>query len=273
MPGFFAAHEKHDLRCDTIFFNPPRANFIISHAPWCNILSPIFLLPQHGINMTPRLRIESFVLGEWATNCYVVHVEKGKRPITPCWIIDAGFHPEPLIEYIKLHDMKPEQVILTHGHVDHIAGLYAIRGAFRDIPILIHSEETEFLTEPMLNLSIVLEDPITAPPATGLLAHGQKLALEEFTFEVRHTPGHSPGSVSLIQAENRVAIVGDTLFAGSVGRHDFPTSNGPQLFKSIESQLMSLPDDTDVLPGHGPSTTIGHERLTNPYLRRTANTR
>ena len=220
--------------------------------------------------MTPRLKIETFTLGEWMTNCYVIHVDKGKRPITPCWIVDAGFHPEAMIDYIKLHNMKPEMVILTHGHVDHIAGLYAIRGAFHDVPILIHTEETEFLTEPMLNLSVVLEDPITAPPATATLAHGQKLTLEEFSFEVRFTPGHSPGGVTLYQPQHHVAIVGDSLFAGAVGRHDFPTSNGPLLFKSIEEQLMTLPDDTIVLPGHGPSTTIGKERASNPNLRRSA---
>lgn len=218
--------------------------------------------------MTPRLKIETFTLGEWMTNCYVIHVDKGKRPITPCWIVDAGFHPEPMIDYIKLHQMKPEAVVLTHGHVDHIAGLYAIRGAFPNVPILIHEFETEFLTEPMLNLSVVLEDPITAPPATGTIAHGQTLTLEEFSFNLRHTPGHSPGSVTLYQPQTHVAIVGDTLFSGSVGRHDFPTSNGPQLFKSIDEQLMTLPDDTIVLPGHGPSTTIGKERTSNPYLRK-----
>jgi len=106
-----------------------------------------------------------------------------------------------------------------------------------------------------------------APEATGTIAHGEVLTLNGVEFEVRHTPGHSPGGLTFINVANNVAIVGDTLFAGSIGRYDFPTSDGPLLMKSIQEQLYTLPDDIVCLPGHGPATTVGQEKRTNPYVR------
>lgn len=208
------------------------------------------------------LNIASFTLGEWMTNCYVVHCPGNAA----CWIVDAGFEPQTLIEYVVAKNLEPQHVLLTHAHVDHIAGLEQIRTHWPSVPILIHPDESAFLTDPMLNLSALLAQPVVAPAATGELTEGQSLTLGGHRFEVRHTPGHSPGGVTLYQADQKVAIVGDTLFAGSIGRYDFPTSDGEQLMESIRTQLMSLPDDTRVLAGHGPDTTIGDERETNPFL-------
>jgi len=213
--------------------------------------------------MPAPLQIKTFALGDWMTNCYVLHIERSGGP---CWIIDAGFAPEPLIDYVRENNLTPEQVVLTHAHVDHIAGLHAIRGVWPRIPILIHHAEREFLTEPALNLSIALDEPLIAPPATDTFEHGSTLTLGDMHFQVRHTPGHSPGGVSLYQHEQGVVFVGDALFAGSVGRTDFPTSNPAELIRGIRSQLLSLPDPTRVYPGHGPSTTIGEERANNPFL-------
>lgn len=215
----------------------------------------------------PQLHIETFTLGDWMTNCYVLHLTDDAGIASPaCWIIDAGFEPAPMVRYIQRQKLQPQRVILTHGHVDHIAGLHAIRAAFPGVPIDIHAQEAAFLTEPSLNLSVVLEEPVIAPAATGTLAHGQKPALGPMTFEVRHTPGHSPGGISLHQPEAGVVFVGDALFAGGVGRTDFPTSDHDALFLAIRSQLMPLPDETRVYSGHGPSTTIGRERKTNPFI-------
>ena len=216
--------------------------------------------------MPTTLRIDTFPLGDWMTNCYVVHVHRPNQAESPCWIIDAGFSPEPMIEHIRKTKLQPEQMILTHAHVDHIGGLDAIRAAWPEIPILIHRDEEAFLADPSLNLSIVLDEPIAAPPATRLLNHGDVLTLDGLSFEVRHTPGHSPGGISLYQPQEGVVLVGDALFSGSVGRTDFPTSNSELLFASIREQLLTLPDATRVYPGHGPSTTIGQERANNPYL-------
>ncbi len=214
--------------------------------------------------MPESLHIETFCLGDWMTNCFVVHVA---AQAGACWIVDAGAGPGPMIDYITQHRLQPQQVVLTHAHLDHIAGLHDVRASWPDIPILIHKAEREFLTDTTLNLSIMLDQPIVAPQATGFLEHGQTLELDGVRFEVRHTPGHSPGGVTLYQQQTATAIVGDTLFAGSIGRYDFPTSDGPLLIESIQAQLMTLPDPTRVLPGHGPQTTIGQERVTNPYLQ------
>lgn len=225
---------------------------------------------------TAQLCIQPYCLGDWQTNCYVVHqmanhgdesLSPKSTPVrTPCWIVDAGFDPDDLIAYVRDNNIEPQAVLMTHAHVDHIAGLHAVREAFPDVPILIHADEAEFLTDTMLNLSAMTPYPTVAPEATDTLVHGQVLELADFTCEVRHTPGHSPGGVAFCFLDKKIAIVGDTLFAGSVGRTDFPTSNHDAMFNSIREQLLTLPDDTQVLPGHGPVTTVGRERETNPFL-------
>ena len=158
-------------------------------------------------------------------------------------------------------------MVLTHAHIDHIAGLHDLRIQWPQLPIVIHEAEQDYLTDPTLNLSVVLANPIVMPAATGRLVHDQRLDLDGLSFEVRHTPGHSPGSVTLYQPEAGVALAGDVLFANSIGRTDFPTSNQAVLLESIRTQLYGLPDETRVLPGHGPETTIGHEKRNNPYVR------
>ncbi len=208
------------------------------------------------------LQIETFCLGQWQTNCYVVSVA-GRAG---CWLVDSGFGPGPMIEYVRSQGLSPAAVVMTHAHVDHMAGLGEVRQAWAAVPIWIHAAERDFLTDPMKNLSAMSGLSITAPPADDTLEHGQMLELEGQAFEVRHTPGHSPGGITLYHAGADVAIVGDALFAGSIGRYDFPTSNGEQLLAAIRQQLMTLPDQTRVLSGHGPETTIGRERAMNPYV-------
>lgn len=212
-------------------------------------------------HQTDQLKITGFPLGMFQTNCYVV--EAGEQ----AWIVDGGQDPAALITYLQDNELVPQAVLQTHGHLDHIAGLFEIRSAFPELPILIHEDETEFLTDTGLNLSAGHGFPIMAPEATGTIAHGEVLTLNGVAFEARHTPGHSPGGLSFISAGNKVALVGDTLFAGSIGRYDFPTSDGPLLLKSIQEQLYTLPDDIACLPGHGPATTVGQEKRTNPYVR------
>ena len=213
------------------------------------------------------MHIQTFTLGEWMTNCFVLHEDgeaaQGKRP---CWIIDAGFRPEPMTAYIKKNELEPKAVLLTHAHLDHIAGLTALRMYWPDLPILIHQSEESFLVDPLLNLSVILEEPIIVPAATGFLTHGQEMTIAGRKCKLRHTPGHSPGGITFYFPDDKLAIVGDTLFAGGVGRTDFPTSDHDLLFKSIHDQLMTLPDDTTILPGHGPQSTIGQERKFNPFL-------
>lgn len=210
----------------------------------------------------PTLELLGFPLGMWQTNCYLLHPQG--RP--EAWIIDAGFDPEPMLEAIRERNLSPVAVVLTHAHLDHIAGLEDIRRAFPEIPILIHPAEKQFLLQPDLNLSAFWERPVVAPAATGFLEHGQIIQLGDFKFQVRHTPGHSPGGICLYQKESNLLIAGDTLFYESIGRSDFPTSSGPQLIRSIRQQILTLPDETRVYPGHGPETTVGHERRYNPFI-------
>ena len=212
----------------------------------------------------PPISIQSFSLGQWQTNCYVLSVAGS------CWIVDAGFAPEEMLDAIDQRGLRVQQVVLTHAHLDHIAGLHAVRHRHPDVPILIHEDEQAFLTDTRLNLSAAFVEPVVAPQATQLLKGGQSLELGGYTFDILHTPGHSPGGITLYAAQLGVAIVGDTLFAGSIGRFDFPTSDGPTHMRSISEKLMTLPDDTRVLPGHGPETTIGRERAANPYLNQPA---
>jgi len=212
--------------------------------------------------MSESLQIETFCLGEFMTNCYVVATDTGAA-----WVVDAGFGPESMLAYLREHQLRVEQVVLTHAHVDHIAGLAQVMREVGDVPILIHEAEKAFLIDTDLNLSIYMGQPIVAPEATDFVQQGDTLTLGSHEFEVRHTPGHSPGGICLYQAAHNVAIVGDTLFNGSIGRHDFPTSDFDALQRSIREQLYTLPDDTRVLPGHGNPTTIGHEKSTNPFVR------
>lgn len=212
--------------------------------------------------MAGELEIAGFCLGPWQTNCYVVWQRGGRR----CWIVDASFDPESMIEMIEERGLEPELLVLTHAHLDHIAGVRAVRERWPAVLIVMHEAESEFLSDPVLNLSAMMPAPITAPPADRFIKHGDVLEMGDAKFEVRHTPGHSPGGICLYNAQNAVAINGDTLFEDSVGRSDFPTSDGNQLMRSIREQLLTLPDETRVLPGHGPATTIGRERRENPFL-------
>ncbi|RMH26713.1 MAG: MBL fold metallo-hydrolase [Planctomycetota bacterium] len=210
---------------------------------------------------THALTIDTFALGPFETNCYLVRAGEA------CWVIDAGFGPAPMLDRLGAERAAPDAIILTHAHADHIAGLGEARRAFPDTPILVHRAEAEFLTDPVLNLSAGFGAAVTAPPADRLLDGGETIALGPTSWRVLHTPGHSPGGISLVCDEAGVAFVGDTLFAGSIGRFDFPTSDEALLMRSIRRTLYALPGETRVLPGHGPPTTIAHERETNPFVR------
>lgn len=212
----------------------------------------------------PEIRV--FSLGPFQTNCFVVS-GPNPQPGDPCWVADCGLDPDPMLDEIQNLGLQPEVVVLTHAHLDHIAGLFALRARFPHTPIWIHRAEEQWLTDPMLNLSAGAGLEITAPHPDRLLEHGETLTLVAQPWKVLHTPGHSPGGITLVHEPSRTAIVGDTLFAGSIGRHDFPGSDYATLAHSIRRCLYTLPDDTTALPGHGPSTTIGHEKRTNPFVR------
>jgi glyoxylase-like metal-dependent hydrolase (beta-lactamase superfamily II) len=218
--------------------------------------------------MFPRvatLRIQGFPLGDWQTNSYLVWIEQQGRK--PAWIVDVGDRPAALIDAVRRSGAEVEAILFTHAHLDHIMGLPEVLRDLGDLPRLAHAVEHPWFTDPLLNLSALADvPPVSVAEPTGTLSEGQTLKLGPTSWRVMHTPGHSPGSVSLICDDAAAAIVGDTLFAGSVGRSDFPTSDPRQLDASL-ARLMRLDDRCAVHPGHGPSTTIGAERRSNPFLR------
>lgn len=214
---------------------------------------------------TPRLAIERFALGDFETNCFVVR--DAADPTPSCWIVDCGDRPEALLDHVERAGLRPSLCILTHCHCDHVAGLARMRLRLGPVNVLCHRAEKDFNEDPNLNLSAFIPPSISAPPPDALLSGGEMLELGSLYVRVLHTPGHSPGGITLWCPEAGEAIVGDTLFAGSIGRLDFPTSDPDAMRRTLFEVLLALPDETRIHPGHGPSTTIGAERRTNPFLR------
>lgn len=214
------------------------------------------------------LEILTFTLGPFGTNCYVVIApEPGADGTRACWVVDASFEPGAIIEAVRRRGLRVEAVVLTHTHVDHIAGVEEVLRASPGAGLWVHADEAAWLSEPMLNLSGAYGFDVTTREPTRTLKEGDELRLGSAAFTVLHTPGHSPGGITLHHAASRTAIVGDALFAGGVGRTDFPGSDEAQLLRSIREKLYTLPESTKVLPGHGPATTVGREKKSNPVVR------
>ncbi|MDT0308790.1 MBL fold metallo-hydrolase [Streptomyces sp. DSM 44917] len=220
--------------------------------------------------------IAGFPSGAWGTNCYLVAPAAGEE----CVIIDPGHRAAPGVEEtIAKHRLKPVAVVLTHGHLDHVASVIPVCGA-HGVPAWIHPEDREMLSDPGKALGITLGEPllgeITAGEPDDLreLTDGSELALAGLTFKVAHAPGHTRGSVTFRLPETAdipsVLFSGDLLFAGSIGRTDLPGGDHAAILRSLASVCLPLEDSTVVLSGHGPQTTIGRERATNPYLRELA---
>ena len=206
--------------------------------------------------------IKTFVLGDYQTNCFVV----SNPGSSEAWIVDCGFEPDPMLDRIDEHGIKPTALLLTHAHSDHIAGVDRAIGRFGAMPIYVHEAEKGFCSDPILNLSAVMGMPVSVTEPDRHLHDGDTLDLGGETLRVVHTPGHSPGGVLFIHDASKQAIVGDTLFAGSIGRIDFPSSDPEAFRRTILKVMMDLPDDMAIHPGHGPATTIGEERTNNPFV-------
>jgi hydroxyacylglutathione hydrolase len=182
-------------------------------------------------------------------------------------VVDPGFDTESILELLDRYSLRLAAVLNTHGHADHIAGNAAMKRAFPDAPLIIGRNEAHLLADSEANLSASFGLSLASPAADRLVDDGERLDLAGFSFEVREIPGHSPGSVVFVcdRFDPRFVFGGDVLFAGSVGRTDLG-GNGPQLLAGIRARLFDLPDGTLVLPGHGPVTTVGQERRTNPFV-------
>ncbi|HLB74651.1 MAG TPA: MBL fold metallo-hydrolase [Sedimentisphaerales bacterium] len=210
------------------------------------------------------MKIDCLVLGEYETNCYVL---RSGEAATDCLIVDPGLGAEELIAFLDERKMTAVAAALTHGHIDHIAGLAALRRSFPDIKVFIHALDAEMLGKPVANLSGLMGRAFAAEPADILLNDGDWIEQARVKLQVLHTPGHSPGGICLYSSEEGVVFTDDALFAESIGRTDFPGGSMSRLVRSIKEKLWVLSDETVVYPGHGPSTTIAREKAHNPFLQ------
>ncbi len=205
------------------------------------------------------MNIYKFTTGNFAVNCYLVHPLDSSETL----LIDSGEDPEPILEKIEREKLHLRYLINTHGHADHIAGNRIVlekTGA----ELLIHEMDAPFLSEPELNLSAFFGVPVVSPHASRHLMEGDVVNLGELRFHILHTPGHTPGHITLVRGNH--AFVGDVIFQGSIGRTDFPRSSSMQLLQSIRSKIYSLPDQTVLYPGHGPNTRVDQEKSSNPFV-------
>jgi glyoxylase-like metal-dependent hydrolase (beta-lactamase superfamily II) len=216
--------------------------------------------------------VAGFPTGSFQANCFVLAAEAGG----PCVVVDPGQGAEqPLDQVLREHRLDPVAVLLTHGHFDHIFAVSPVCDG-HDIPAWIHPEDRVLLSDPMRAFSAEVGQlfggrvELREPRAVRLLTDGTVLELAGLNFTVDHTPGHTRGSVtfrSVTGDGQGLLLAGDTLFAGSIGRTDLPGGDHQQMLASLKNKILVLDDATTVLPGHGPTTTIGRERATNPFLQ------
>lgn len=213
--------------------------------------------------MPVPLRIEVIESVPFMENTLIVRREG--RP--DCLVVDPGFQPDKILAHLERHHLEPALILLTHGHVDHIAGNARLKQVWPSLPIFIGAGDAPMLTDPVANLSGLGGVSITSPPADRLLSEGERVEAAGLELSVLEIPGHSPGHIVYVLHSEQPAIIlgGDVLFRGSIGRCDFPGGDQDLLLSGIRTKLFVLPPDTIVYPGHGPATTIGHEQRTNPF--------
>ena len=216
--------------------------------------------------------IAKFVLSIFQQNSRIVACDRTGRAIA----IDPGADSAGMVELIRGKGWELQAVTLTHGHLDHVGGTKFLKNAFPEAEVILHKDDEDLYyglpQQPLMmglpqgQLSALGLDYEPPPKLTRNWEHGERYEVGELVFDVYHCPGHTPGHVVFHHPASRLAIVGDVLFQGSIGRTDFPKGDHATLIRSITSRLWPLGDDTAFVPGHGPMSTFGHERKTNPFV-------
>ena len=204
---------------------------------------------------------EVIVVGPLSVNCLVLGCDETREGV----VVDPGGDVESIIQAVRRHGLNIRYIINTHGHFDHVGGNRQAVAAF-GAPLLIHQADAPMF-ERVADVGRMYGIPCeNSPPADGFLTEGMEIGFGGSSMKVLHTPGHTPGGCCLYLAKENKVITGDTLFADSIGRTDLPGGSHDQLLASIRGKLFTLPDDVIVYPGHGPETTISHEKRHNPYF-------
>ncbi|MFO7769505.1 MAG: MBL fold metallo-hydrolase [bacterium] len=207
------------------------------------------------------IHVETLTVGPMAVNCYLAGDEEGRGAV----LIDPGEEPERILRAVEEGEWRVERVLLTHAHFDHLLALRDVLEVL-DVPFLLPEGEEEMLHRVPETVRAWMGIEVPPPPEPDRMVRGgERVEIGGAPFRVAETPGHSPGSITL--AGEGIAFVGDAVFAGSIGRTDLPGGDHEILMTSIREQILSLPDDTLLYPGHGPSTTVGRERRDNPFLK------
>ena len=199
------------------------------------------------------------IVGPLQVNCFILADEKTKEAI----VVDPGDDAQDILKVIKEKGLRVRYIVNTHAHFDHVGANKAVKDA-TGAELLLHEADAPVLAAVAIQSRSFGMSPVSSPPPDRLLKHGDSIVAGDISLKVLHTPGHTPGGISLL--EQGVVFTGDALFAGSIGRTDFPGGDLRTLIRSIKTNLMTLPDDTKVFSGHGPASTIGDERRENPFL-------
>jgi glyoxylase-like metal-dependent hydrolase (beta-lactamase superfamily II) len=209
------------------------------------------------------LRLRIIESQPFAENTYVAHLDGQAE----CVVVDPGFEPDKIVDALEENRLVPAAILITHGHSDHIAGNEVMKRIWPNCPLVVGVQDAPKLTDPVQNLSAPFGVRLVSPPADVLVRDGETYSAAGLDLHVLETPGHSSGHVVFVwKSKPWVVFGGDVLFRGSIGRTDFPDGDFEQLRQAIHDKLFTMPRDTVVLPGHGPPTTVGHERLTNPFV-------
>lgn len=209
--------------------------------------------------MAENLFILPVVVGPNETNCYLV----AKQPKSDCLVIDPGAEAEKILKAAASESLRITTILLTHAHYDHIGALVELQKETK-AELCLHKNEVEILADPLKNLSTYIGTQNLSLTASCQLEDGQTLTVGDVEYKIMHTPGHTPGSISVLA--DKALFCGDLIFQGSVGRTDLPGGNNDLLHHSIHEKIMTLDDEITIYPGHGSATTIGWERWHNPFL-------